>query len=88
MPRGGRSPGARHKPGQLNKLTIEAIKHIGPVGERAIGLLVEAMQNPKAPWSCRIQAADMVAAVLSAGVSLEATRRPNDLSLAEFQIAR
>jgi hypothetical protein len=35
MPRGGRGPGAGRRPGQLNKRTIEAVKFMRPVGERA-----------------------------------------------------
>jgi hypothetical protein len=49
--RGGRRPGAGRKPGQLNKRTIEAVKFMGPVGERAIGVLVSAMEDPSAPAS-------------------------------------
>jgi len=45
MARGGRRPGAGRKPGQLNKRTIEAVKFMGPVGERAIGVLVSAMED-------------------------------------------
>jgi hypothetical protein len=59
--RGGRRAGAGRKPGQLNKRTIEAVKHMGPVGERAIGVLVNAMEDRSVPWSCRIQAASLVA---------------------------
>jgi hypothetical protein len=44
MPRGGRRPGAGRKPGSLNKRTIEAVKHMGPVGERA---------NRRAGWSAQ-----------------------------------
>jgi hypothetical protein len=43
MPRGGRIAGAGRKPGSLNKRTIEAVKTMGPVGERAIRVLVSAM---------------------------------------------
>jgi hypothetical protein len=53
-------------------------------------VLVEAMQNPKALRSCRIQAAGMVAdrafGRAPQSVSLEVTRRLNDLSLAEFRL--
>jgi hypothetical protein len=59
MPRGGRRPGAGRKPG-LSRRTIEAVRAMAPVGERALGVLVEAMQDPKAPWSCRIQAASIL----------------------------
>jgi hypothetical protein len=48
MARGGRRPGAGRKPGQLNKRTIEAVKFMGPVGERAIGVLVNAMEDRSA----------------------------------------
>jgi hypothetical protein len=48
MARGGRRPGAGRRPGQLNKRTVEAVKFIGPVGERAIGVLVSAMEDPSA----------------------------------------
>jgi hypothetical protein len=55
MPRDGRRAGAGRKPGQLNKRTIEAVKFRGPIGERAIGVLVSAMEDRSVPWSCRIQ---------------------------------
>jgi hypothetical protein len=38
MARGGRRPGAGRRPGQLNKRTIEAVKAMGPVGERALNV--------------------------------------------------
>jgi hypothetical protein len=85
---GGRRPGAGRKPGQLNKPTIQAVKFMGPVGERAIGVLVSAMEDPSAPWSCRIHAASLVAdrafGRAPQSVSLEVTRRLNDLTLAEL----
>jgi hypothetical protein len=87
--RGGRRPGAGRKPGQLNKRTIEAVKFMGPVGERAIGVLVSAMEDPSAPWSCRIHAASLVAdrafGRAPQSVSLEVTRRLNDLTLDELR---
>jgi hypothetical protein len=49
MPRGGRRAGAKRKPGQLSKRTIEAIKHLGPAGERALGVLVTAMESTGVP---------------------------------------
>jgi hypothetical protein len=61
MPRGGRRTGAGRKPDSLNKRTIEAVKTMGWIGERPIGVLVSAMEDPSAPWSCRIQAASLVA---------------------------
>jgi hypothetical protein len=61
MPHGGRRAGAGRKPGSLNKRTIEAVKTMGLVGERAIGVLVSAMEDPSGPWSCRIHAASLVA---------------------------
>jgi hypothetical protein len=61
---------------------------MAPVGEQALGVLVEAMQNPKAPWSCRIQAAsilcDRAYGRAPQSVSLDVTRRLNDMSLAEL----
>jgi hypothetical protein len=83
MPRGGRRPGAGRKPGQLNKRTIEAVKTMGPVGERAIGVLVSAMEDPSAPWSCRIHAASLVANDLTLDElrQLEARRRTASMRL-------
>jgi hypothetical protein len=49
MPRGGRRPGAGRKPSSLNKRTIEAVKFMGPVGERAMGVLVNAMEDRSLP---------------------------------------
>jgi hypothetical protein len=43
--------GSGRKPGVVSKRTIEAVKSMAPPGEQALGVLVEAMQNPKAPWS-------------------------------------
>jgi hypothetical protein len=87
--RGGRRPGAGRKPGQLNKRTIEAVKFMGPVGDRAIAVLIAAMEGPGVPWSCRIQAAGMVAdrafGRAPQSVSLEVTRRLNDLTLDELR---
>jgi hypothetical protein len=87
MPRGGRRAGAGRKPGSLNK--IEAVKTMGPIGERAIGMLVSAMEDPSAPWSCRIQAALLVAdrafGRAPQSVSLEVTGRLNDLTLDELR---
>ena len=89
MARGGRRPGAGRKPGQLNKRTIEAVKFMGPVGERAIAVLVSAMEDRSVPWSCRIQAASLVAdrafGRAPQSVSLEVTRRLNDLTLDELR---
>jgi hypothetical protein len=45
MPRGGRRPGAGRKPGP-SKRWIEVAKHLGPAGECAIAVLIDAMQNP------------------------------------------
>jgi hypothetical protein len=50
MPSGGRRPGAGRKPGQLNKRAIEAVRHLGPVGERALGVLASAMEDRSVPW--------------------------------------
>jgi hypothetical protein len=87
--RGGSRPGAGRKPGVPNSRTTERMKYLGPVGERALGVLVDAMQNPKAPWSCRIQATSLVADRAFGGapqsVSLEVTRRLNDLTLDELR---
>jgi hypothetical protein len=59
MPRGGRRPGAGldRAPAQPG---FAPVKAMASVGERALGVLVEAMQDPKAPWSCRIQAASIL----------------------------
>jgi hypothetical protein len=87
--RGGRRPGAGRKPGQLIKRTIEAVKFMGPIGERAIAVLVSAMEDRSVPWSCRIQAASLVAdrafGRAPQSVSLEVTRRLNDLTLDELR---
>jgi hypothetical protein len=87
--RGGRRPGAGRRPGQLNKRTTEAIKFMGPVGERAIGVLVSAMEDTRVPWSCRIQAASLICdrafGRAPQSVSLEVTRRLNDLTLDELR---
>jgi hypothetical protein len=89
MPRGRRRAGAGRKPGQLNKRTIEAVKTMGPVGERAIGVLVSAMEDTRVPWSCRIQAAsltcDRAFGRAPHSVSLEVARRLNDLTIAELR---
>ncbi len=89
MPRGGRRAGAGRKPGSLNKRTIEAVKTIGPVGERPIRVLVSAMEDRSVPWSCRIQAASLVAdrafGRAPQSVSFEVTRRLNDLTLDELR---
>jgi hypothetical protein len=53
---GGYRPGSGRKPGVLGRRTIDAVKSMAPLGEQTLGVLVEAMQNPKAPWSSRIQA--------------------------------
>jgi hypothetical protein len=83
MPRGGFRPGSGRKPGVLSKRTIESVKSMAPLGEQALGVLVEAMQNPKAPWSCRIQAAsilcDRAYGRAPQSVSLDVTRRLNDM---------
>ncbi len=89
MLRGGRSTGAGRKPDSLNKRTIEAVKTMGSIGERAIGVLVSVMEDPSAPWSCRIQAASLVAdrafGRAPQSVSLGVTRRRNDLTLDELR---
>jgi hypothetical protein len=88
MPRGGRRGGAGRKPGSLHKRTIEAVKTMGPVG-RTRYRMVSAMEDPSAPWSCRIHAASLVAdrAFGSApqSVSLEVMRPLNDLTLHELR---
>jgi hypothetical protein len=88
MPRGGRRPGAGRKPGP-SKRTIEVVKHLGPAGECAIVVLIDAMQNPSAPWSCRIQAASLVAdrafGRSPQAVGLELARKLNDMSLSELR---
>jgi hypothetical protein len=35
--------------GVPNSRTTERMKYLGPVGERAIAVLVDAIQNPAAP---------------------------------------
>jgi hypothetical protein len=89
MPRGGRRPGAGRKPGVPTSRTTERMKYLGPVGERAIAVLVDAMQNPAAPWSVRVQAAGMVAdrayGRAPTSVSFEVARRLNDLTLDELR---
>jgi hypothetical protein len=63
---------------------------MGPVSERAIAVLVDAMQNPSAPWSCHIQAASLVAdrafGRSPQAVGLEITRRLNDMTLDELRL--
>ncbi len=85
--RGGRRPGAGRKPGVPNSGTSERIKYLGPVGERAIAVVVDAMQNPAAPWSSRVQAAGMAAdrafGHAPTSVSFEVTKRLNDLTIEE-----
>jgi hypothetical protein len=87
--RGGRRPGAGRKLGVPNSRATERMKYLGPVGERAIGVVVDAMQNPKAPWSVRVRAAGMVAdracGRAPTSVSFEVSNRRNDLSLVELR---
>jgi hypothetical protein len=45
MQRGGARPGAGRKPGVVSNRTAEAVKSMAPIGERALGVLVEAMEN-------------------------------------------
>ncbi len=88
MGRGGRRPGAGRKPGP-SKHTIEVVKHLGPADECAVAVLIDAMQNPSAPWSCRIHAASLVAdrafARSPQAVGLELARKLNDMSLSELR---
>jgi hypothetical protein len=60
--------GAGRKPGMPSFRTTERMKYLGPVGERAIAVLVDAMQNPAAPWSSRVWASQRawLAALLAA----------------------
>lgn len=62
---------------------------MGPVGERAIGVLVSAMEDARVPWSCRIQAAGLICdrafGRAPQGVSLDVTRRLNELSISELR---
>jgi hypothetical protein len=58
---GGARPGAGRKPGQFNRRTIETMERLAPTGERALAVLVSAMEDRSVPWSCRIQAAGMIA---------------------------
>jgi hypothetical protein len=88
MPRGGFRPGSGRKPGAVSSRTADTVRFMAPLGEQALGVLVEAMRNPKAPWSCRIQAAsilcDRAYGRAPQSVSLDVTRRLNDMSLAEL----
>jgi hypothetical protein len=45
----GQAPGAR----LASKRSLEAIKHLGPVGERALAVLASAMEDRSVPGSCR-----------------------------------
>jgi len=63
---------------------------MGPVGERAIRVLVSAMEDRSVPWSCRIQAASLVSdrafGRAPQSVSLDVTPRLNDLMLDELRL--
>jgi hypothetical protein len=61
MPRGGARPGAGRPRDAWSKRTVEDMRRVGPMGERALAVLTAAMENPKVPWSARITAAGMIA---------------------------
>jgi hypothetical protein len=69
-------------------LRIAAICPTKPL-DRAIALLIAAMEGPGVPWSCRIPAAGMVTdrafGRAPQSVSLEVTRRLSDLTLDELR---
>jgi len=70
----------------VSKRTIEAIKYMGPVGERAIGVLVSVMETRRCNGRCasKLPAGRIVltgARLLS--VSLQVTRKLIDLTLDE-----
>jgi hypothetical protein len=76
------------KPGVPNKRTLDALKFMGPVGEGAIAVLIAAMEGPGVPWPTRVQAASLVAdrayGRCPQNVSLDVTRKLDELSLAEL----
>jgi hypothetical protein len=83
MPRGAARPGAGRPRGAWSKRTVEDMRHVGPMGERALAVLTAAMEDPKVPWHCRITAAGMIAdrafGRAPRSVSLDVTRRLNEL---------
>jgi hypothetical protein len=89
MPRGGARPGAGRPRGVWSKRTVEDMRHVGPMGERALAVLTAAMEDPKVPWHCRITAAGMIAdrafGRAPQSVSLDVTRRINKLSISELR---
>jgi hypothetical protein len=90
MPRGGYRPGSGRRPGILNRRTIEEARRMGPIGDRAIAVLVEAMEGRGVPWSTRVQAASLLAdrafGRSPQALGLELTRRLSDLSLDELRM--
>ena len=89
MPRGGARPGAGRPRGAWSKRTVEDMRRVGPMGERALAVLTAAMENPKVPWSARITAAGMIAdrafGRAPQSVSLDVTRRLNELSISALR---
>jgi hypothetical protein len=63
-----------------------AAKRVGPIGERALEVLTQAMESPSVPWSCRITAAGMLAdrafGRAPQSVNLDMTKKLNELSRA------
>ena len=76
----------------MSKRTIEQMKQLGPVGERALAVLASAMEDSKVPWSCRIQAASLIAdrafGRSPQAVGLEMTRRLNEMTIEELRVLR
>ena len=65
------------------------MRRVGPMGERALAVLTAAMENSKVPWSARITADGMIAdrafGRAPQSVSLDVTRRLNELSISELR---
>jgi hypothetical protein len=58
--RGGRRPGSGRRPGAKNKVTLALKEMANKYTEKALGVLVEIMQDPEAPHAARVSAANGV----------------------------
>jgi hypothetical protein len=45
--------------GPWSRRTVEDMRRVGPISERALEVLTQAMESPSGPWSRRIAAAGM-----------------------------